>query len=56
MIRQLKVELQKRIKNWERERERERERDLLKKKIGTKRVKIYDIVINIKLVKSCYII
>ena len=53
MIRQLKVELQKRIKNL---RERERERDLLKKKIGTKRVKIYDIVINIKLVKSCYII
>ena len=27
MIRQLKVELQKRIKNWERERERERERE-----------------------------
>ena len=31
MIRQPKVELQERIKNWEREREREREREIYKK-------------------------
>ena len=64
MIYQPKVELQERIKNWERERERERERIItfsrenvresskfIENKIKRKGVKIKDI--NIKLAKPC---
>ena len=57
MIHQPKVELQERIKMWERERERERERDeFIENKMRRKIGKIKDLVINTKLSKSCYVI
>ena len=59
MLHQPKVELQEKIKNWEREREREREREskqFMKNKMRIKIVKIKYMVINTKLFKSCYII
>ena len=57
MIHQPKVELQEKIKNWEREREREREsKQFMKNKMRIKIVKIKYMVINTKLFKSCYII
>ena len=53
MIHQPKVELQEKIKNWERERE---SKQFMKNKMRIKIVKIKYMVINTKLFKSCYII